>query len=134
MDGFKPTLGPKKLDESKFPTFRDGDVKVVISGSRQYQLHKSILKNSSPLFRDLLSDENTAILTKKAKKKGGVVTNMIRAVVNEKPEHGQLPVVLLAVKLDEDGKTPSDMRLGLDLENGLMAPPVYTVSLGYCAK
>lgn len=134
MDGFKPTLGPKKLDESKFPTFRDGDVKIIISGSRQYQLHKSILKSGSPLFCNLLSDENTISLSNKAKKKGVVVTNMICAVIDGNPEDGKLPGHLLPVRLDEDGKTVSDMRLGLDLENGLMVPPVFTVRLGSCSK
>lgn len=125
----KPTFGPSKLDESKFPTFRDGDVLIIITGSRQYQLHKSILANCSPLFKKILSDEYTAVLPKKALKKGAVTTNMVFGVPNEGEDQDYLPDITLApVKVTEDGRHISDRNIGLDLENGMPVPPIYKVS------
>lgn len=125
---FKPTFGPSKLDESRFPTFRDGDVKIIISGGRQYQLHKSTLKNSSPRLQELLSDANTATLSNKAKKKGVVVTNILRASVNPCADEWNVATILEPVELDEEGRPISKQKVGLDLENGMTVPPVYIVS------
>lgn len=33
-----------------FPDFADGDVRVVLTGSRQYRLHSGVLKNSSSVM------------------------------------------------------------------------------------
>lgn len=127
---FKPTAGPAKLNEFRFPTFGNGDARIIISGSRQYQLHKSILKNSSTLFHELLSDENTAQLSKRAQKKV-VITNILRAEDNE--SDGSKPsITLKPIKLDEEGRPVSALKIGLDLENGMAPPLVHTVRERYC--
>ena len=124
----QPSFGPPRLDESQFPKFRDGDVKIIITGARQYQLHKSILKNSSTLFHDLLADENTATLSKKAKKKGAVITNILRADI-EAGEGGRPKITLKAIKLNEEGNPEKPMEVPLNIENGLVPSPVYVVSV-----
>lgn len=125
---FNPPLRRSQPSGHKFPTFPDGDVKIIITGSRQYQLHKSILKNSSPLFQELLSDENTATLSSaRAKLQDLVVTNMLRATTYKSEKDGKLAVTLKAVKLDNEGCPISMEEIGLDLENGMVVPAVYTV-------
>lgn len=121
----KQPFGPSGLGESKFPKFHDGDTKIVITGSRQYQLHSSILRNSSPLFRELLSEKNTAKLSNKAKKKGAVITNMLRASTCRDRETGVVTIELEPVLLNDEGRAPC--RIPLDLENGLAVPSIYIV-------
>lgn len=56
--------------ESNFPKFHDGDVMIVLSGGRVYQLHASVLRHSSELFARLLLEEYGVILSSRAKKEG----------------------------------------------------------------
>lgn len=117
-----------EIPPSRFPHFHDGDVKIIITGSRQYQLHSTILKGASSLFRKLLSEENTATLSSKAKKKGVVITNVLRASIHRDDEDGSLDIKLKSVKLDGDGRVIAPQSIPLDLENGLSVPPELTVS------
>ena len=122
---------PKKGSKSEFPNFHDADVKIIISGSRQYTLHSNILKEISPVMRELLADEYAAKLTSKAIKKGVTVRNRLVAVKNPQsnPDHAEIEIVLEPVILDSDGKPTNSEGIGLDLENGLVVPPVYIVSM-----
>ena len=56
--------------DSKFPKFHDGDVMIVLSGGRVYQLHANILRHSSELFARLLPEEHGVTLSSKAKREG----------------------------------------------------------------
>lgn len=126
--GLKQVFGPPKTDESKFPIFHEGDVWIIINGSRQYQLHRSLLMNGSSLLHVLLGEEHTAILSKKAEKKGAVLTNILRAMEN-RAEDGRPSVILKPVKVDDSGRPVNGLDIGLDLENGMAARPIYTVSV-----
>ncbi|KAK4502350.1 hypothetical protein PRZ48_005775 [Zasmidium cellare] len=42
---------------SRFPSFRDGDVKIVVTGEMAYCLHGSTLKHNSSTMRELLADD-----------------------------------------------------------------------------
>lgn len=111
---------------SGFPLFKDGDVKIVITGSRQYQLHSNILRASSRTMLRLLDEQYTAKLTSKAIKKGVVVRNRLEAVNNPDLEP-HVEVLLEPIHLDSDGKTLERKPIGLDLENGMPVPYVHTV-------
>ena len=52
-----------------FPDFTDGDVRIVLSGSRQYQLHSTVLKNISPVLSEQLHQNYAAKLCSKAIKR-----------------------------------------------------------------
>ncbi|KAK3717577.1 hypothetical protein LTR37_005643 [Vermiconidia calcicola] len=121
-----------EADESTFPVYRDGDVKIVITGSRQYHLHSTTLKHYSSTFRALLSDENAAPLDKKAIKNGRIIRYRLDAVDNSQRDVEpdlDLATVLQPVKLGPDGKAPYDKQIPLDLENGRVVARIYDVSL-----
>ena len=52
-----------------FPKYGDGDVSIVISPTRIYQLHSTILKRNSPFFEHELQHPG-ARLTSKARHEG----------------------------------------------------------------
>lgn len=54
----------------QFPHFEDGDVMVLLSASRTYQLHSRTLRMHSPFFARLLTEERAAKLSPRAKKEG----------------------------------------------------------------
>jgi len=114
-----------------FPIYKDGDVKIVISGARQYQLHSGILKSNSRMMRRLLDDEYTAKLSKAAVRKGVVVRNRLVAVENPDLDErdGSIKLVLAVEQLDSEGRVIDGRPVGLDLENGLVVPAIYAVSL-----
>jgi hypothetical protein len=56
-----------RLDD--FPKYKDGDVSIVISSTRVYQLHSTILKRNSPYFERELQSPG-ARLTSKARQEG----------------------------------------------------------------
>lgn len=60
--------------ENEFPRFNDGDVLVVLSQSRQYQLHSRTLRLHSAFFRRLLTEERATKLSSKARKEGVTAT------------------------------------------------------------
>lgn len=56
--------------ESKFPKFADGDVIIILSGSRVYHLHAGVLRRNSTTFAKILDEDHAAVLSHKAKKEG----------------------------------------------------------------
>jgi len=117
-----------------FPIYKDGDVKIVISGARQYQLHSGILKSNSRMMRRLLDDEYTAKLSKAATRKGVVVRNRLVSVDNSEldPRYGAIKLVLGVEHLDSEGWVIDGRPVGLDLENGLVVPAIYAVRSAFC--
>lgn len=113
-----------------FPTFQDGDVKIIISGSRQYMLHSSILKSVSPRLQDMLKDEHAANLSSKAIKRGVTARYRLVAIKNnrENCDDEDVEYFLEPVTLNEDGKPQTGRSVALDLENGLIAPRSFRVS------
>ena len=55
---------------SDFPKFSDGDVQIVISSTKIYQLHSATLRRASPFFAYLLDCEPPADLCSPARKAG----------------------------------------------------------------
>lgn len=58
---------------SEFPRFSDGDVQVVISSTKIYQLHSATLRRASPFFANLLDSESPPGLCSPARKTGRTV-------------------------------------------------------------
>lgn len=54
----------------KFPTFRDGDVTIIISTSRIYRLHAHTLRQKSSYFKQYLQPESAQRLTPPARRAG----------------------------------------------------------------
>lgn len=79
IDNFKGTHDhgmhdpPGHALPSDFPHYHDGDVLVVLSANRYYQLHSQTLCLSSTYFRFVLTEDNAAQLSPAAKKAGAVV-------------------------------------------------------------
>lgn len=112
--------------ESTFPIYADGDVKIVITGARQYQLHSSLLKRHSPVFMRLLDDAHAAQLSSKALRKGAVVRHRLIGISNPEMSSGSdVEVLLQPVPLDSNGKTQNSSFVDLRLENGIVVLPVY---------
>jgi hypothetical protein len=121
---------------SQFPTFPGADVHLIITGSRQYHLHSTILREVSPVLRALLTNDTAAQLNKKTLKKG--LSTRWRLVLVEVPcepddpqpqDSEELPEgvkrVLQSIPLNEEGKattTEGATLVGLDLENGVAVP------------
>lgn len=125
---YETYTGPNMEKADKFPNFRDGDVEVVLTQTRIYQLHRSSLINASPTMRRLLADAHSAKLCSKAIKKGVVIRNRVDATVNA-DESGP-GIVLAPVKLDEWGESKHGYPVGLSAnENGLIVDPIYPVSV-----
>ncbi len=111
----------------EFPAFEDGDVHIVLSGSRQYMLHSSILKSVSTVFRTLLSEQNAIPLTRRMIKKG--MTARYRIDANHDDHESDLKFTLCArIHFDENGESFDGMPIDLDLENGRLVDPIYPVS------
>lgn len=117
-----------------FPIYKDGDVKIVISGVRQYQLHSGVLKSNSRMMRRLLDEEYTAKLSKAAIRKGVVVRNRLVALDNSDLDarYGKIKLVLAVEQLDSEGRVIDGKHVGLDLENGLVVPAIYAVRSAFC--
>jgi hypothetical protein len=58
---------------SEFPRFSDGDVQVVISSTKIYQLHSATLRRASQFFAYLLDSEPPVNLCSPARKIGHTV-------------------------------------------------------------
>lgn len=132
LSRFQPAtfFHPREGLGTHFPQFLDGDVRIVISGARQYQLHKSILVDGSPTFKKLLADEYTTKLSSKAIKKNILTRN--RLMLEKTPYdgvEGNSPIrTLVPIALDEEGKPINGPTVGLDLENGMMVDPLHLVT------
>ncbi|KAF2843216.1 hypothetical protein M501DRAFT_1028033 [Patellaria atrata CBS 101060] len=106
--------------DSRFPNYRDGDVRIILSNTRKFQLHSDTLRNSCNLFRKLLTEDRAAPLSTKAKKDGVVVR--YRLHMTERPPDdndgnantGRLQLV----ELDSNGKIASkNTSVGVLTEN-----------------
>jgi hypothetical protein len=53
----------------QFPKYNDGDVSIVVSSTRIYQLHSSVLRRNSPYFEEALRNRG-ARLTSTARQEG----------------------------------------------------------------
>lgn len=104
-----------------FPYFEDGDVHIIITGSRQYQLHSAVLRSNSPVLARLLNEDNAARLSSKAIKRGATVKFRI-IMTDNTADDGGLPYTLKTVPLNEEGKPTEHRIVGLDLENGRVVP------------
>lgn len=124
------------VEGESFPRFADGDVKIVITGSRQYQLHSGVLKNASPVMRDLLATERAADLSRRAVQKGAVIRHRLVLVSNDdaQDEDQEAEFVLEQVPLDDKG-LPSGANpagVGLELEEGRNINPTFLVRAQLC--
>lgn len=109
--------GAEETRPERFPFFPSGDVKIVVTDARQYQLHSSVLKNSSPLLERLLHPADAAQLTAKAVK-AGVTTQYKLMVVESAAVDGRVDYVLEPVRLDPNGRprdgNPRGVRAGFE--------------------
>ena len=120
--------GPRKA--STFPEFDDADVHIIITGSRQYKLHSSILKSVSSTLCEILTDDRAAKLNKGAIKRGVTVRYRLLLASTTTPEFrgpDKTSHVLKPVHLGEDGKPLNGNPIALDLENGRVVPPFVVV-------
>ncbi|RMY24890.1 hypothetical protein D0867_01079 [Hortaea werneckii] len=106
---------------ASFPHFEDGDVHIIITGSRQYHLHSAVLRSNSPVMARLLNEENAARLSNRAIRRGATVRFRI-VMTDSTTRDGGLPYTLKAVPLNEEGKPTEHRIVGLDLENGRVIP------------
>ncbi|KAK7513491.1 uncharacterized protein IWZ02DRAFT_508635 [Phyllosticta citriasiana] len=63
---------PSSLPENAYPRFANGDVDLCLSPVRRLKLHSDVLRGASGRFEKLLTNENAAVLSKKARDRGGV--------------------------------------------------------------
>ncbi|KAI5361874.1 hypothetical protein Slin15195_G055250 [Septoria linicola] len=110
-----------------FPDFADGDVRIALSGSRQYQLHSGVLKNSSSVMQELLSEQYAAQLNHAAHKRGVLIRHKLVLVHNDDADEGDsnLAFVFEPVPLDAHGRPApgAPSGIGLELENGRRISP-----------
>lgn len=71
-----------------FPHFEDGDVSILLSASRSYQLHARTLRMHSPYFARLLLEDRAAKLSPKAKKEGVRIQYRIELALPAEDEEG----------------------------------------------
>ena len=118
-------------EQGVFPHFKDGDLLIILTGSRQYKLHSSMLMSISSRINKLCTMQGEAKLTSKAIKRGTVVRFRMLMVPNneEGDDVPDVPSVLMPIPLDSEGKPTVSCSVGLDLENGVVVPPIVKVSL-----
>ncbi|KAL2352402.1 hypothetical protein BJ546DRAFT_207791 [Cryomyces antarcticus] len=108
---------------NKFPKFTDGDTRIVISSSKQYHLHSSILRMHSTSFAAALVPENAAALSKKAEKEGINTRFHLELDQESDPTTGQRALILVA--LDDHARPLHHSNLLPNVENGRVPDPVY---------
>jgi len=79
---------PKPSKAETFPNYKDGDVLLVLSQTRHYQLHSRTLRMHSKFFKDMLTDEKAAQLNSKARKEGNCVRYRLELELNSDDEQG----------------------------------------------
>ncbi|KAK4625973.1 hypothetical protein CLAFUW4_06462 [Fulvia fulva] len=116
----------------RFPDYRDGDVKLTLTSSRRYKLHSGVLRNNSPVMREMLDERDAAQLDRKAQKNG--ITTRFKLVLVENPlytdgddELSRIEFVFEAVPLGANGQPlGANLRgVGDGLENGRVVPEVF---------
>jgi hypothetical protein len=55
---------------SEFPHYEDGDVAIIVTPLKTYQLHSSVLRRYSHYFAEILAEEQAVNLTNKARRDG----------------------------------------------------------------
>jgi hypothetical protein len=65
---------------SEFPNYGDGDVAIVVTPQKTYQLHSGVLRRYSHYFADVLAEEAAANLSTKAKKDGITIRYRLQLV------------------------------------------------------
>jgi hypothetical protein len=108
----------------RFPRFRDGDVHIIINGSRQYYLHSQLLRTHSSYFEHYLTNENGPPLTSKAIKRGMTVRWRFE-LEDVIEENGEAEKQLTVVEMNGEGYPVEGRGIALDLENGLEPDPVF---------
>lgn len=122
-------------NENDFPHFADGDALVIITASRRYKLHSTVLRRSSPTFATLLDEEAAVELSRNARRKGVTTKYRLHLMENENggvrsggvetPSH-----VLRRIPLDETGGAAGEYPdlLGDANENGRVVEQFVLVS------
>ncbi|SMQ49419.1 unnamed protein product [Zymoseptoria tritici ST99CH_3D7] len=109
---------------NQFPTYSDGDVKVIISSGRHYQLHSNFLRNSSPVLRKLLRDENAADLSSKAIKKNAVRFQLTLTPNKRRRDNADIKHVFALTELDRNGRAIGGSTASIvESENGRAIEP-----------
>ncbi|KAK5170661.1 uncharacterized protein LTR77_005251 [Saxophila tyrrhenica] len=120
--------------DNEFPQYRDGDVHIIINGSRQYILHSQLLRTHSPAMRKLLGGDHGPQLSSKAIKKGITVRYRLELVdkaegededTDTATEGANLSVKLAPVQMNGEGRPADGRGIRLDLENGLEVDPIH---------
>jgi len=114
---------------AEFPQFPDADVHIIITGSRQYKLHSTILKSVSATLREQLGCVQPAKLSSAVRKRGVNIRYYLRMVPNPIPptDESKLQYVLEPVQVNESGKPVDGSHVKLDLENGRSVHPNFLV-------
>lgn len=118
------------LPNTDFPHFRDADVKITITGARQYELHNSVLSNASPRMDELLDEEGAVDLTHSALKRGRTIKYRLDLAPNPdyKDDDKVVKYILKPVRLDSWGESDKMPRYLMDLENAKSVNPTHAVS------
>jgi hypothetical protein len=110
----------------KFPSFSDGDVRVIISSARKYRLHSNFLRNNSPVLRKLLQEKNAAQLSSKAIRSGSAVRfELVLAPDKRRRADTDIAHVFALTKLDTSGRPlgGSSSAVAIESENGRRIDP-----------
>ena len=101
-----------------FPAYKDGEVEIVISPMRRFELHLGVLRRCSPVLADLLRHEGPK-LSKKAATRG--VKIRYRLVLEPVGQTFRFR----RVELNNDGRTVDGSGVGCWNENGRVPPPEF---------
>ncbi|KAK8204922.1 hypothetical protein IWZ01DRAFT_544576 [Phyllosticta capitalensis] len=97
-------MASSSSDEDGFPQYENADVQIMLSPIRVLRLHSDVLKGTSSVFKQLLTNENAAVLSNKTKAAGFRLRHHIE-LVGATPE---LIGRLRAIRLDTKGRTIDD--------------------------
>ncbi|TKX27177.1 hypothetical protein C1H76_0471 [Elsinoe australis] len=107
------------LDDGIQLQFADGDVDVVISAARRFQLHANMLRKASTRFNELLAG-NGARLTKATLERG--ITTRYCVYLDVHGDAWEGPWTLERAAVDSRGNSRS---FGFENENARSVPPVH---------
>ncbi|KAI9843285.1 MAG: hypothetical protein M1837_006500 [Sclerophora amabilis] len=105
-------------DSSSFPKFADGDVHILTSSGKSYQLHSNVLRRNSTAFNELLTEDRATALTPKQRREGKVVRYRVDLTRVEENDVGVFEL--------RDPSSSSGPSFGLaDIFNGRAEKVVY---------
>lgn len=87
MSGFQ-TAPTNPVIEGDFPNYKDSDVLIVLSQTRQYRLHSHILRLHSDFFKEALTEDRAAQLSSRARKEGKAVRYRLDLELDERDGTG----------------------------------------------